>query len=266
METKGSQMKTILLNLLLTISFSVVAELPAQEKSRQTESDKAPRNTSAQTEHRIDVRFENGETKPLFFLRFLPDQYASDGDAMPLMIFLHGRGECGNDLELVKTWGPPRLVQEKSDFPFVVISPQCATPGWDTAALKGLLDHAIAELNVDVTRIYVTGLSMGGYGTWKFAARHPQLIAAAIPICGGGHAGTAESLKNVPIWAFHGDADRVVPLSASKNMVDAIKDIGGTNVRLTVYQDVGHNSWKRTYDNPDVYKWLLERRRKSQDR
>jgi predicted peptidase len=110
--------------------------------------------------------------------------------------------------------------------------------------------------------MYVTGLSMGGFGTWTILAKYPNLFAAAVPICGGGDPATAESIKHIPIWAFHGAKDNVVPLERSRQMVDAIERVGG-NAKLTVYPEAGHNSWSETYDNPEVYQWLLEHRRHS---
>jgi predicted peptidase len=131
---------------------------------------------------------------------------------------------------------------------------------WKPEPLIRLIDHVIQHLNVDSTRVYVTGLSMGGYGTWRLVAAHPERFAAAMPICGGGQPKTmAASLRRVPIWAFHGECDHVVPLCKSQEMVDAVRRSGG-DVRLTVYPDVEHNSWTVTYNNPDVYEWLLSHR------
>jgi predicted peptidase len=115
-------------------------------------------------------------------------------------------------------------------------------------------------LNIDATRVYATGLSMGGYGTWRLVAAYPERFAAAVPICGGGEADkTACSLRRVPIWAFHGALDEVIPLAKSREMVDAVRCAGG-QVRFTVYRDVAHNSWVRAYDNQEVYDWLLSHR------
>jgi predicted peptidase len=123
-----------------------------------------------------------------------------------------------------------------------------------------LVDHVQKQLNIDPTRVYVTGLSMGGFGTWRLVAKYPERFAAAVPICGGGEfTDMAKSLRRVPIWAFHGKLDAVVPVSKSEEMVNAVRRAGG-DVRLTIYPDVEHNSWKPTYDNPEVYKWLLSHR------
>jgi predicted peptidase len=204
------------------------------------------------------------------YLLFVPRRYDADGTKWPLLLFLHGLGECGNDeLERVKVHGPPKLVEARPDFPFVVVSPQCPPqPGgmkdvptaWKADQLIQLVDHVVANLRIDRSRVYVTGLSMGGYGTWRLVAAHPDRFAAAAPICGGGEPQTMSAeLRRVPIWAFHGARDAVVPLSESQEMVDAVCDAGGC-VRFTVYPDAEHDSWTRTYNNDEIYDWLLSHR------
>jgi predicted peptidase len=173
------------------------------------------------------------------------------------------------DLDRVKIHGPAKIADSWPDFPFVVVTPQRSPPGdemakiraaWKPDQLIQLLDHVENHLHIDPTRVYVTGLSMGGFGTWRLAAAHPERFAAAVPICGGGDPATmAGSLRRVPLWAFHGARDAVVPLARSCEMVEAVRCAGG-HVRLTVYPDVEHNSWERTYANPEVYDWLLSHR------
>ncbi len=114
---------------------------------------------------------------------------------------------------------------------------------------------------MDTERIYLTGLSMGGYGTWALAAKYPERFAAIVPICGGGKRFMARSLKDIPVWAFHGAKDNVVPLKESVKMVNAVKALGG-NARLTVYPDAGHDSWTETYRNKELYSWFLGHRKK----
>ncbi len=128
--------------------------------------------------------------------------------------------------------------------------------------LTGLLDEIDEKYAVDSERIYLTGLSMGGYGTWSLACTYPDRFAAIAPVCGGGMPYIARNLKNVPIWAFHGAIDKVVPLKRSEEMVKAVKAAGG-NAKLTVYPYADHDSWTVTYDNPKLYDWFLEHRRKS---
>jgi len=204
----------------------------------------------------------------LDYLLYLPDGYAGDSQSRwPLILFLHGMGERGDDLDLVKLHGIPKVVDERDDFPFIALSPQCPEETtWrdQVEALDGLLREIEQRYRVDPDRIYLTGLSMGGYGAWDLATVYPDRFAAVVPICGGGHVayGFPERvavLKDVPVWAFHGAKDPVVPLEESQKLVDVLRESGG-NVRFTVYPDAEHDSWTRTYDNPDLYDWLLEQK------
>jgi predicted peptidase len=224
----------------------------------------------------VTVQAHDGDSArdvTIHYLLFTPKEYKSDGEPWPLLLFLHGYGESGrNELERVKIHGPPKLVEKQSDFPFVLVAPQCPpvkydmkeiVKAWKAAELIQLVDHVAKNVNVDPARIYVTGLSMGGFGTWRLVAAHPERFAAAVPICGGGEPeAMAESLAGVPIWAFHGARDPVVPLSASEKMVDAVRRAGG-QVEFTVYPDVEHDSWTETYLNEEVYDWLLSHRKKA---
>jgi len=203
------------------------------------------------------------KTASLKYLLYLPVGYESE-DSWPLMIFLHGYGERGDNLELVKKHGMAKLIEAGQDFPFIIASPQCPdTTVWPEQVdeLNGLIDSLIAEFNVDTSRVYLTGLSMGGYGTWYLASRYPEKFAAIVPICGGGGWWMPGALKNIPAWVFHGDADPVVPLIESELMVDRIKQAGG-DVTFTVYPGVDHDSWTQTYNNPELYTWLLSHQRK----
>lgn len=198
------------------------------------------------------------KTANLKYLLYLPVGYESE-DSWPLMIFLHGYGERGNDLELVKKHGLPKMIASGQDFPFIIASPQCPdTTVWPEQAdeLNGLINSLIAEYKVDNNRVYLTGLSMGGYGTWYLASRYPEKFAAIAPICGGGGWWMTDSLKSIPTWVFHGDADDVVPLIESEVMVNRIQEAGG-DITLTVYPGVGHDSWTESYNNPELYTWLL---------
>lgn len=181
----------------------------------------------------------------------------------PLVLFLHGMGERGTDLALVPVHGLARRIAAGDEFPFVAVMPQCPPDSFwheQLDALEALLDHTQETLNVDTRRVYLTGLSMGGFGTWLLAAHCPQRFAAIAPVCGGGIPWTAARLKDVPVWAFHGSQDTLVHPRESKRMVQAVKDAGGT-ARLTLYPGVGHDSWTQAYANPKLYSWLLRRRR-----
>jgi predicted peptidase len=211
--------------------------------------------------------FEKTITKTLScnYLLFLPEDYGREKKSWPLILFLHGAGERGSDIEKVKVHGPPKIVQTQKDFPFIVVSPQCPEGDWwtdKTEMLINLLDDIVAHYDVDTERIYLTGLSMGGYGSWALASQYPDRFAAVVPICGGGDRILARTLKDVPIWAFHGAKDSVVPVEESKGLVEAVNAQGG-NAKLTIYPEANHDSWTETYNNPDLYKWLLEHRRTS---
>ena len=133
----------------------------------------------------------------------------------PLIIFLHGAGERGNNLDLLKKHGIPKIVEQNPDFPFITLSPQCPKDSWWTSELRllnGLVDKITKSYQVDMSRIYLTGLSMGGFGAWSLASMNPDLFAAIVPICGGGEPDrAARALKNMPVWVFHGAKDTVVP-------------------------------------------------------
>jgi predicted peptidase len=208
--------------------------------------------------------FFNGESKgkmSMDYLLFLPVNYYKDKRLWPLMIFLHGAGDRGNDLKRLKKYGPPMLVETEKEFPFIVISPQCpADSNWELNTLNALLDEVVANYRVDKDRIYITGLSMGGFGAWALAAAYPERFAAVVPICGGGNPDTVDRLKNMAIWVFHGAKDDRVPLEQSEKMVEALKTVGA-NVKFTVYPEGKHDCWTETYAKGELYQWLLEQKR-----
>jgi predicted peptidase len=181
-----------------------------------------------------------------------------------MILFLHGSGECGDNLELVKKYGLAKRLESWPECPFIVVSPQCPLGSvwlYQLDALNALLDRIIADYRVDKTRIYLTGLSLGGMGTWEMATAFPSRFAAIAPICGRGTSRILiDNLKELPTWVFHGALDTVVPVSESERMVTAMHEIGA-NARLTVYPDADHDSWTRTYDNPELYEWLLQHSR-----
>ena len=196
------------------------------------------------------------------YLLYLPKDYGKEPDKKwPVMVFLHGSGESGADLERVKVHGPPKLIAQGKDLPFIVVSPQAPLVprrGWDVETLNALLDDVLAKYATDTDRVYLTGLSMGGYGTWAWATANPERFAAIAPICGGGQARQgARALKSMPIWVFHGAKDMTVPLQESQDMVDALKKAGAPEVKFTIYPEAGHDSWTETYDNPELFTWLL---------
>ena len=212
--------------------------------------------------------FETEITKTfrLNYLLFLPQSYGQRPEKKwPLILFLHGRGEQGDDLQLVKKHGIPKIVETREGFPFITLSPQCPIDSsWQVQldALNALLDEVVDRYAADAERIYLTGLSMGGYGTWQLACAFPERFAAIAPICGGrwGAGGFPQRLKHIPAWAFHGAKDEVVSVKESKRPVAALKAIGG-DARLTVYAGAEHDSWTRTYANADLYRWFLQHAR-----
>jgi predicted peptidase len=198
----------------------------------------------------------------LDYLLYLPADYETKKD-WPLVVFLHGAGERGDDLNLVKKHGPPKLIEQGKAFPFIVVSPQCAKNNWwhwQLRELSALIDDVVAKYKVDKDRIYLTGISMGGFGTWALASYDPDRFAAIVPICGGGELLAAARLRQMPIWAFHGAKDPIVPLRRSEELINALQK-NNPQAKLTVYPDAMHDSWTATYDNPDVYAWLLEHKR-----
>lgn len=209
------------------------------------------------------------KTNQLRFLLSLPKDYAADpAKKWPLVLFLHGAGERGTDLQKVAVHGPPKLVRAGREFPFILASPQCPEGQvWDADTLIALVDTLQTQLRVDAKRTYATGLSMGGYGTWALASKFPDRFAAVAPVCGGGERIRAllpsqrEALKTLGVWAFHGGKDNVVAPSESERMVDAFKKAGVTDIQLTVYPEDGHDSWTHAYTEPTFYDWLLKHSR-----
>ena len=184
----------------------------------------------------------------------------------PLMIFLHGSGERGANLDQVKFHGPPKVAARDPNFPFLLISPQLpAGQDWDLDKLRVILAWALKSLPADPDRVILTGLSRGGHATWRWGAAEPGRFAAIAPVAGRGVPATACGLKDVPVWAFHGDRDDVVTPEGSFAMARAIRACGG-QPRLTIYPDLGHNSWDPAYEDPALYYWLLGQRRLTKTR
>ncbi len=219
---------------------------------------------AAQTE--TEKAFQREVTLPVScrYLLALPQGYEEDATkTWPLIVFLHGAGERGDDLEMVKKHGPPKLIAQGRDLGAIVASPQVPKGSiWDPHLVKALTDELAATLRVDKRRIYLTGLSMGGFGTWETAILYPDTYAAIVPICGG--AGVrwvmAERIKHLPVWIFHGAKDTAVEPMHSEKMHQALKKAGG-DVRFTLYPDAAHDSWTAAYDDPELWTWLLAQRR-----
>ena len=210
----------------------------------------------------------------LDYLLFLPKDYSETANKKwPVIMFLHGMGERGNsmaDIDRVKVHGPAMLVDKDPDFKFIVVSPQCRGDSWwawDIDLLNSLLDKVLKDVkNADPNRVYLTGLSMGGFASFAWAIRNPERFAAVAPICGGGNwlsglaldGAKAEKLHSLPFWIFHGESDSAVPVEYSRTMERGLKALGVKEVKLTTYPGVDHNSWTQTYDNPELYDWFLK--------
>ena len=206
------------------------------------------------------------------YLLFLPRTYEpKSSKRWPLILFLHGAGERGTNIWDVAKHGPPKIAPPDPGFPFIVVSPQCPEGQiWSNDILLGLLDRVAQDYAVDTNRIYLAGLSMGGYGTWGLGLTHPERFAAIVPVCGGGEwlevklagSGNTNALRTLGVWAFHGAKDPVVPLEESQRMVTFLKNEGVAEVRFTVYPEAGHDCWTETFSNPELYQWLLAHERK----
>ena len=197
------------------------------------------------------------------YLLYLPEDYGENSQQWPLVLFLHGAGERGLDLRAVKRHGPPRLIEQGKKFPFILVSPLCPNDEtWSVSILRALIDEIQSGYNVDPARLYLTGLSMGGNGVWRLAMTIPGKVAALVPVCGWADTSKACVLKEIPAWVFHGKKDKVVPFERSEEMVIALKECGA-NVRFTAYPEAGHDSWTETYNNPALFRWLLDQRLKT---
>ena len=194
------------------------------------------------------------------YLIYLPKDY-EQRKSCPLLLFLHGEGERGDNMDLVKRHGPPKLIGKGKDFPFMVVSPQCPKDKqWEPSELVVFLDEIVGRYKVDQDRIYLSGLSMGGYGTWDLAAYAPDRFAALVPISGSSDPRTAKRIAHIPTWVFHCAKDQWTSVEYSQKMVDALKE-NGSNVKFTVYTRAGHDAWSKAYSNPQLYEWLLQQKR-----
>ncbi len=198
------------------------------------------------------------------YLLFLPKEYGKDRKLWPTILFLHGAGERGDDLGILGRIALPMVLEERDDFPFIVISPQCPKGRtWSNEFLVALLDEIVSKYRVDTDRIYLTGLSMGGNGTWNLAMECPGRFAAIAPVCGWGDTSRVSVLRDVPVWVFHGELDTSVPVARGREIAEALVKAGG-NVKTTLYPGRGHDCWHETYNDPVLYEWLLRHKKSDQ--
>lgn len=200
------------------------------------------------------------------YLLTLPEGYGKDpAKKWPLLVFLHGAGERGDDLSLLKKHGPHKLISAGQTFEAIVVSPQVPDGEyWSPHGVKALVDAIKRSQRVDDSRVYLTGISMGGFGTFDTIAEYPAVFAAAIPICGGAGISVLkfEKIRDLPIWIFHGGKDPVVPVQFSEMAMNWFERVKAPKVKIHLYPEAEHDSWTQTYENPEVWKWLFEQQRK----
>lgn len=197
------------------------------------------------------------------YLLYLPDHYAQEPQkTWPVLLYLHSYDARGQDLQKLKQEGLPSVLRTGKKLPFIVVAPLCPLDDWwdsrwSVENVNVLLDELLEKYRGDASRVYLTGWSMGGAGTWRLASSYPTRFAAIAPVSARGQTRYVASLKNTPVWAFHGDEDTTVPLGESQKMVSALQSIGG-NVQLTVLPHTDHDAWPQVYNKPELYDWLLK--------
>ncbi|MCB1143694.1 MAG: dienelactone hydrolase family protein [Leptospiraceae bacterium] len=205
-----------------------------------------------------------GSGKPISYLIYYPKSYYSDQwTRLPLLLFLHGKGERGQDLKLLSNQGLPKSIQNGEEFPFLLIAPQLpvSEESWYTDELLDLIGHVKDLVRVDEERIYLTGLSMGGNGAWKLAMHSPETFAGVIPISGYGDSSHACALKDTPVWSFHGAKDKLILPERTIEIHERLS-LCNPQAKITIYPEAGHDAWTETYSNPDVLNWLVSQRKK----
>lgn len=199
------------------------------------------------------------------YVVYVPRDY-DPSQKYPVILFLHGAGERGNDGIRQTQVGIGAAIRTYPErFPCLVVMPQCPADRWwrgdELEAAYQCLMQTMREFSCDPSRVYLTGLSMGGFGSWELGAKYPDTFAAMVPICGRGNPADAEKLKTMPIWVFHGEADTLVPPTFSREMVEALQKAGSTLVKYTELPGIGHNSWDPAYSSAEVIRWLLAQRK-----
>lgn len=214
----------------------------------------------------VDKVYKNADGSESPYVVFVPHDYDGKKE-VPVILFLHGSGETkGGTKKPVEVGIGPAIKKREKTFPFLVVIPQSEKRTWqansdDAKRALAMLDAVSKEYKTDPNRTYLSGLSMGGYGTWSIAAATPEKWAAIVPVCGGGKPADAEKIKGIPCWCFHGDADKAVPVARSREMIEALKK-ADAKPKYTEYPGVGHNSWDKAYGTDELYDWLLEQKKK----
>jgi predicted peptidase len=241
---------------------AVAASLLAVTALAAARADDAPK-TGFQT-----LTHKDADGKEVKYILFVPHDYKGD-KPFPLILFLHGAGETAdgkNEGKQTKVGIGPAVEKQEKTFPAFVLMPQAQKRGWTADGEEGkramdILAEVQKNYKIDDKRLYLTGLSMGGFGTWSFATKYPEKWAAIVPICGGGNVKDAEKIKDIPCWCFHGDADTAVKVDRSREMIKALKDAGGSP-KYDEYPGVGHNSWDKAYATKELYEWLFDQKKK----
>ncbi len=215
----------------------------------------------------IEDTLKTVNVEDLRYYLYFPENYVDTNKNFPLLLFLHGGGESGGELDELKSNGPPKLIAEGKQFPFLILAPQNPhkKKWWNTKAVVQLLDTVVRNNRVDQDKIYLTGLSRGGSAAWELAVQYPEKFAAMAVVCGMAPVPYAAWIdRNMPIWVFHGTEDKSIPISESEEMVRKLKAIG-QNVKFTKYEGVGHNSWERAYTTEELYDWFVKQRRNAKN-
>lgn len=197
--------------------------------------------------------------KKMRYWECLPDDF-DENKKYPFLLYLHGAGERGEDMNNILSCGVLKNIEQGIDLPFVIIAPKCEDghTWYDYGeSLDGLFNNYLDKDYIDKKRIYLSGMSMGGYGVWAFAMSHSNQLAAMIPVSGGGMVWNVDVLKNIAVWAFHCSGDDIVNVNETIKMINALKKVSLAEVKLTIYDHSYHDAWTDTYSNPDIYKWLL---------
>lgn len=214
------------------------------------------------TEHSFDEIVEM--PVKLDYVLYTPEGYKDSKEDFPLIVFLHGAGERGTDLSKVSVHGPLQYVKDGNKIDAVILAPQCPEGVyWQPHEVAALVKKVIKENRIDKNRVYLTGLSMGGYGVWATGGEYSELFAAMAPVCGAIYRPIYRNIshiKEMPIWVFHGALDDVVSPTNSNEMVKTLK-AAGNDVKYTIYPFANHNSWTETYNNPELYEWMLAQKK-----
>ena len=198
-----------------------------------------------------------------YYLSYPPGYFEREDTSYGILLFLHGGGEAGGDLDDLQKNGPPKMMAEGYPFPFLVLAPQNPhqKKWWDIKAVNQLLDSIVANNRVDKNRMYLTGLSRGGSAAWEMAVQYPDKFAALAVVCGMAPTPYAHWLEEkMPIWVFHGVEDQVIPVEESDTMVRKLVEMG-YDVKYSRYENIGHNSWEKAYTTEELYQWMANQKK-----